>query len=60
MENKETKVTKVTVTLVIKDLVSKKGNQFRVLSAVVNGKQVSMGFLPAELELALYKAGALK
>lgn len=57
MENKE---TKVQVTLVVKDLVSKKGNKFRALSCIINGKNVQMGFLPAELELALYKAGALK
>ena len=57
MDKKE---TKVQVVLVIKDLVSKKGNPFRVYSAIVNGKEVALGFVPAELELALYKANVIK
>lgn len=54
------KVTKMQAVLVVKDLVSKKGNPFRTLSVNVKDKEIQLGFLPAELELALYKAGVFK
>lgn len=41
----------------IEENVSKKGNKFLAMYAVVNGKKVLVQFINKEVEFAMYKAG---
>ncbi len=54
------KTTEMQVKMLVKEFVSKNGKPFSTLSVVINGRDIQLGFVSAEMELALIKAGAIK
>lgn len=56
MENQE--IGKVVASNIsIEKRVSKKGNEYLVFCAVVDGKKKALAFVPRELEFEFYKSG---
>lgn len=47
----------VASNITIEKRVSKKGSEYLVFCAVVDGKKKALAFVPRELEFEFYKAG---